>query len=170
MTRPRTKTLTLTWTALGVVALAVSTADTAEAGHRRRARCAPARAFACYPPAPCRAVSPVYASPQAGPAYASPSGPAPDGGVLAWLNGARQARGLRPLAWDASLAGLAASNSSAGFGHFTGGGGQVVGMGGLGAVESAWLASPSHYAILMSPRATSAGAATVGGITTINLR
>jgi uncharacterized protein YkwD len=97
---------------------------------------------------------------------------APPPAALAWLNGQRTARGLRPLAWDPALAADAARNSAMGLGHWTRnfGRGQVVGWGPLAAVEALWISDGPHYRILMDPRLTSAGFGAAGNVATIDVR
>lgn len=92
-------------------------------------------------------------------------------GVGSWLNATRARSGLNPLAYDAGLSANAQANSAAGFGHNLPGygRGQVVGMGALGAVESAWISDPPHAAILLMPGVTRYGLGVVGNVWTINV-
>jgi hypothetical protein len=113
-----------------------------------------------------RPLAPAPTPPAPAPAVAGDSY-----GVGSWLNAVRARSGLGPLAYDANLSANAQANSSRGFGHNVGGYGmgQVVGMGGLAAVESMWLADPPHYAILLTRGATRYGLGVSGSVWTINV-
>lgn len=139
--------------------LALAITET-EAGWRCRARRRPR----CQP------------APMAAPAYAQASPVAPSsadpGSFVAWINSVRSRSGLRPVAWSQDMAADAAQNSARGFGHFFMGRArrQNAGVGQLGAVESAWLASPAHASAILDPSITAVGLAGVGGVWTFAAR
>lgn len=114
----------------------------------------------------------VQASPQA----ASTRDPA---SFVAWINGVRARAGLGSVAWDATLAGYAAQNSSQGFGHHGRGGFPMgyplvrrenAGLGDLAQVEGMWLASPPHAAALLDPSIRLVGLGNAGNVWTYNAR
>lgn len=147
----------------------VSPADACFSFHRHRARRQSAQRPAYrVPAAPSPAFQSVPATPPRAYATAQSSGSALDA-----VNAVRAQHGLRPLAYDPSLAATARANSSHGvvdhFHHWNGleavaGGTDLNGSIGL------WLASPAHRAIILSPTATAAAVETVGSVTTFQAR
>jgi uncharacterized protein YkwD len=147
--------------------LILALAAPAEAGLFRR--CHKARRVSCARTCPTYAgTSTPYVGSSPGYAGTSQATPQDSGGFVAWLNGVRASRGLGAVGWDAGLAGLAASNSARGYGHWAGTnpGRQNVGMGSLDAVSSAWLASAPHASALLDPNIRAVGLANVNGVWT----
>jgi uncharacterized protein YkwD len=98
-------------------------------------------------------------------------------GYQSFLNQTRTQVGLRPLVYDANLARSAQANNSwqsqYGMGHWLQcGAGQCVASGQptSKAVHDAWLASPPHRAILLTPTATQFGISFDGRNWTLNVR
>lgn len=96
---------------------------------------------------------PVYqAAPQ--PAPLAPTYQAAGGGyaaALAVINGARASAGRGPLAWSATLAAYAASNTGVHAPGSSGGAGQCwAGVADPVAAARMWLGSPAHWAILVN--------------------
>lgn len=114
----------------------------------------------------------------AGQSPATPGGGDPYN-FTGWLNAYRASRGRRPVAWDASLVGYAAANSSRGFNHNGPNGMPMgypsvrrenVGWGPLASVEAMWTQSPGHNSALLDPSITGIALAYVNGVWTFNAR
>lgn len=96
--------------------------------------------------------------------------------VLAVVNAARAARGLRPLAYDADLAAWAQRNNAAqsrgGLGHHVNPNAWQVAAS-SGSPHNAlvlWINSRAHNVIIFNPSLTRAGGAIGWGYATLNLR
>jgi hypothetical protein len=138
----------------------------AEAGWRHR-RCRPAPMRQARP-------APVHTDPyRSAPIHtAPPSGARDPGGFLVWINSVRASSGLGAVAWSDDLAADASRNSATGFGHHFMGRArrQNAGQGPLGAVQSAWLASPAHASAILDPSITMVGLAGIGNVWTYSAR
>ena len=153
--------------------LAVSALMVAFAGATGRAQCSGrtcARRTAAMAPTPAiRYVQPV--------AYTVPAPAVPMAvDPLAHVNFERSRRGLRRLAWDASLASAAATNNAmqAGWGlghHYTGGSAQCsASTADPGYAAWLWATSRDHAALLFDPSARVAGVSYSYGYATLNIR
>lgn len=103
--------------------------------------------------------------------------PADPTGFVAMLNQARAARGLAPVAYDATAAATAAQNNAAqaayGLGHHVVGPyGQVaaVGMADARAALDAWCGSPAHASIIFAPDLIAVGFHQLGNVATASTR